>query len=63
VEFLPEHGQNGCGAGETTSKRPRINRLAVVIGFLKESDRVAESRVSQIDLVACRDHDRDPTLR
>jgi hypothetical protein len=26
LEFLPEHGQNGCGAGETTSKRPRINR-------------------------------------
>jgi hypothetical protein len=39
VEFLPGHGQNGCGAGETTSKRPRINRLN--FGLSDNTNRVA----------------------
>ena len=39
MEFLPGHGQNGCGAGETTSKRPRINRLN--FGLSDNTNRVA----------------------
>jgi hypothetical protein len=61
LEFLPEHGQNGCGAGETTSKRPRINRhnfrlsdntkrVATVIELLESLRRPTAFGVRLLDL-------------
>jgi transposase-like protein len=49
VEFLPEHGQNGCGAGETMSKRPPAFKAKVALAAIKGEKTMVEL-VQQFDV-------------